>query len=406
MKRRIQAPATALVALVLSAGIGFADAGFQRVAAPAATIPFELATRHIIVQVTINKSRPLSFVLDTGANAAIVRIDTAKELGLKLEGSLNVGGAGSGVQTGYFVRNATWNLVGLRSDPQAVQMAIPLTELPAGMGRHVDGIIGGEFIRRFVIELDYQARALKLHDPEDFRYTGNGEKLPLELDANNHPVITARVTPLNGSPLERKFLFDIGSGGALVLHSPFVREHALLDNLTTIPAIGAAGAGGKVAGFVGRVSRLQIGRFAIDRPITMFSQDKAGAFANAALAGNIGAQIAMRFRVFLDYGRRQLILEPTPALGNPFDRAFSGMAIRTGPPDYRTFRVTEILPQGPAKDAGIQIGDVIASVDGVPADKLTLTVLNEMFEKTSTYEVVVRRGDQSVTVKLTPRRLI
>jgi hypothetical protein len=406
MNRRIAAPAAVLLALVLSAGLGAAHSGFQRVAAPAVTIPFELATGHIIVRATINKSRPLSFVLDTGANVAIVRIDTAKELGLKLEGNLSVGGAGSGVQTGYFVRNASWNLVGLRSDPQPVVMAIPLTELPAGMGRHVDGIIGGEFIRRFVIEIDYQARSLKLHDPGEFRYTGSGETLPLELDANNHPEITAKVTPLDGKPIERKFLFDIGSGGALVLHSPFVREHALLDNLTTIPVIGAAGAGGKVAGFVGRVSRLQIGRFTMERPITMFSQDRAGAFANAARAGNIGARIAMRFRVFLDYGRRQMILEPTPTLGDPFDRAFSGMAIRTGPPDYRTFKIAELLPQGPAKDAGIQVGDVITSVDGVPADKLTLTTLNEMFEKTNTYEIVLRRGEQLVTVKLTPKRLI
>ncbi len=43
--------------------------------APATTIPFEVANRHIVVQVKVNNSRPLSFVLDTGANRAIVRLE-------------------------------------------------------------------------------------------------------------------------------------------------------------------------------------------------------------------------------------------------------------------------------------------------------------------------------------------
>jgi hypothetical protein len=37
-------------------------------AARSVSIPFEIAaTRHILLKVSVNKSRPLSFVLDTGA---------------------------------------------------------------------------------------------------------------------------------------------------------------------------------------------------------------------------------------------------------------------------------------------------------------------------------------------------
>jgi hypothetical protein len=35
------------------------------------TIPFELVTRHIVLKVSINNSRPLSFVLDTGDKYAV-----------------------------------------------------------------------------------------------------------------------------------------------------------------------------------------------------------------------------------------------------------------------------------------------------------------------------------------------
>ena len=100
----------AAVALIVSLVIVTA---FNPAPAPPVTIPFEVATRHIIVKVTVNNSRPLAFVLDTGANTAIVRMATATELGLSLEGSAKTGGVGGGAQTGRLVKNATWSLVGL-----------------------------------------------------------------------------------------------------------------------------------------------------------------------------------------------------------------------------------------------------------------------------------------------------
>lgn len=138
----------------------------------------------------------------------------------------------------------------------------------------------------------------------------------------------------------------------------------------------------------------------------MFSQDRAGSFANAALAGNIGAQIATRFRLLLDYGRKRIFLEPSATFGAPFDRALSGLALRADGPDYRLFRVHEVLEQSPATDAGILEGDIITAVDGAPASQFTLTRLYELFEKPATYNVAIRRGDRTLVVKLSPRRMV
>ena len=87
------------------------------------------------------------------------------------------------------------------------------------------------------------------------------------------------------------------------------------------------------------MTALQIGSFRINNPITLLSEASAGAFADDTLAGNIGAQIANRFRRFLDYGRRRIILEPSSAFGNPYDRAFSRLALRAEGADYRALRV-------------------------------------------------------------------
>ena len=379
----------------------------QQAAATAVRIPFELATRHVILQVKVNGSRPLSFVLDSGADVALVRLDVAKELGLALHGSVRTGGAGPGTQEGKLVNDATWSLVGFESFSQPLVFALPLEVLPSAMGRNIDGIIGGRFIRQFVLELDYEAKAITLHDTATFKYSGKGETLPLSFTGNGHPVVTATVTPAGGVPLERQFLLDIGSGQALALHSPFVAEQNLLkDPSSTIRSIGAAGAGGRTAGRLGRIDSLQIGSYKIEKPIVMFSEDKAGAFANVALAGNIGAQVTMRFRTFFDYGRRQISLEPSGAFGKPFDRAFSGVALRALGDDYRTFRVLEVLERSPATEAGIREGDIITAIDGKPPDALTLSAIHEMFERPVTYRVTLRRGRSTVTVTLTPRPLV
>jgi hypothetical protein len=378
-----------------------------QVRAPAAvTIPFDLVNHHVVVKATVNTSRPLSFVLDTGASQAIVRSDVAKALNLTLAGGVTSRGAGPGVQAGHRVRDATWSLVGLEGFVQPVSLALPLAELPPALGMDLDGIIGGEFIRQFVLELDYQARVIRLHDPSSFTYSGRGETLPLEFTPGGHAVVTATVTP-SDTPVERKFMLDIGSGLALALHSPFVREHHLPGpQAKTIRVIGAAGAGGRSAGRLGRVAALQIGSFTIRNPIALFSEDTAGAFADTSLAGNIGAQVAARFRTFFDYGRRRIILEPAPTFGDPFDRAFAGIAIRADAPGYHTFRVNELLEDSPAADAGLEVGDIITSIDGVAAAELTLTAINDMLEKPVARQLIVKRGDRTIPIALTPKRLI
>ena len=84
----------------------------SKVAVPssAVTIPFEMVNRHIVLKAQVDNSRPLSFVLDTGDQFSIINLDRAKELGLKLQGEVRVGGAGSAVSTGAFVRDSLFTI--------------------------------------------------------------------------------------------------------------------------------------------------------------------------------------------------------------------------------------------------------------------------------------------------------
>jgi aspartyl protease/PDZ domain-containing protein len=390
-----------------AAGLHYAQAPVASANKPVATIPFKLVTRHIVVQVKVNDSRPLSFIFDTGDKVGIIDIERAGELGLSLQGQIRVGGAGADTLLGAYVRGATWKLQGFEEFSQPLTMAIPLGRMAARFGHDFDGIIGSDFIKQFVVEVDYQARVLKLHDKEKFVYAGSGETVPIKLDGHGYPIIEAEVTPQRGPSFKGKFILDLGSGGALALHSPTVKEHRLLEsNDKTIRVIGAGGAGGATFGRLGRISELRIGRFKFAGPPVLFSEDKAGAFASSALAGNIGQRIAGKFKVFLDYEHERIVLEPTAALNAPFDQANSGLALTTEGKDYSTFRVTDVLENSPASEAGLLKDDVIVKVDNRSVSEIGITGLGEMFEKSKTYRLTIRRGDKTTKVQLSPRKLI
>jgi len=65
-----------------------------------------------------------------------------------------------------------------------------------------------------------------------------------------------------------------------------------------------------------------------------------------------------------------------------------------------------VLENSPASEIGLQKDDVILSVNGQPAAAFTLSKLNEMFEKPVPYKLTIRRGEQTLELTLTPRRLI
>jgi hypothetical protein len=56
------------------------------------------------------------------------------------------------------------------------------------MWRKVAGLIGHDFISRFITEIDYDSLALTLRDPATFIYAGRGTALPMGL-AGNCPTI-------------------------------------------------------------------------------------------------------------------------------------------------------------------------------------------------------------------------
>jgi predicted aspartyl protease len=410
MNRRtaLQSRLLALLAIVaLCAAARGQDA--QREAAPkpaagqtVAQIPVELSGSQVFLRLRVNGSEPLWFGLDTGASATVINTTTAEALGLKLEGSHQTTGAGGQAQSST-VRGVRLDIGGARLEDLSV-MTIALTSIENAMGHRMDGILGSEFFRRYVVELDYERLLINLYEPAGFEYRGRGESLPLTF-ALNHPYVRAKVAMPGREPVEGRFVLDTGSNFPLILLDSFVREKRLAESPAKTLKVTGRGVGGEVAMPVGRTGRLLLGSYSLENPVTSFPQ--SGWFAREGAAGNIGGAILRRFKVTFDYSRSRLFLEPYERLDAPFEYDMSGLQFVTESPSFKTVTILRVLSDSPAAEAGLRQGDELVSIGGRPVTDFKLAALREMLRRPDVrYELRVRRGAETVSAELRTRRLI
>ena len=371
----------------------------------AVKIPFDLYANIPFVQARVNNSPPLWFMLDTGAGGSALDAARARRLGLKYLDNANIKGMGGTVKGGY-LGGATFKLPGVEVFDQKV-FTLPMEFMRARVGRPVDGIIGYDLFRLFVVEIDYGARTISLHDPRTYEYKGDGEVVPFTLRKNT-PYATARLELPGHGTIEGKFEIDTGADWLVSINAPFAAKHRLAELLTAKTGTQTgAGAGGETPYFAARVAGVSLGRFRFENPIITVSGDTKGSGADAESDGQLGGDLFRRFRVVFDYSRGRMILEPNGHLSEPFESDMSGLDIVAEGADLRTFTVNAVEPGSPAAEAGIREEDTILAVDGRPARDFDLDQLAGHFTTAGKeHELTIRRGSQTLKVRMKLRRLI
>ncbi|HKO41955.1 MAG TPA: retropepsin-like aspartic protease [Pyrinomonadaceae bacterium] len=301
----------------------------------ALAIPFELDDNLIYVPVSINGSKPLSFILDTGA-FTIVDLSRALELGVKLNHKGQTGGIGEQQQDVFLgAENVSFGLPGVTLSNQRL-LAVPLKKVEEcvdvfvvdengrdtastqaslkGARRKVDGILGAEFFYKFVVEIDYASRLINVYEAGDYKYKGRGEKLGLEVTPQ-HIFVKAQVFAQGRQALPVKLMVDTGGAMAIALSRRFTDEHQLLppmERLTATPVCGIAGMMNEKS-MLGEIDALQLGSLKIVSPLAEFRR----APLDYEFDGYLGGAVFRRYKVIFDYSRRLMIMEPA---GSKVDR--------------------------------------------------------------------------------------
>lgn len=359
-------------------------------------IPFERVGNFIYLRARVNDSAQLWFLLDTGATASYFDVEQAKALGLGRHD---------------FVKGVSLDFPGVKLLNQKL---LP-QRLGFGIynGHAVDGLLGYDFISRFVIEIDYVNHTVSLHEPNSYNYSGSGEVVQLNMleddSGGKVPLVRVRITPPGRASLEGKFIADTAVRSAVSFNTPFVAANKLLQSArqTLQVPLGGGAMMRESKQSIGRVSNIQLGRFSLKKPVAIFFQDKQGIVASPEFDGVIGNEILRRFKVIFDYSRQQMILEPNRYISDSEEYDMSGMLLIAEGKDFKTFKVSRIVENSPATVAGLHEGDIISVVDGKPASQLTLEQVRQMFKlKGRSYRLTINHAGQNIQTKIKLRRLI
>ena len=327
-------------------------------------VPFEVHNGHIYVRVKLNGKGPYTMLFDSGG-VNVLFPSTVKALGLKPEGALPGAGVGDAKQDVGLVKVAKLDIGGIVVDDQLFATLALDEALQRIEGQdQIAGLVGYELFKRFPVRIDYERSTLVFYEPTAFKYAGGGVRLPFRFHGHV-PQVEGSVDGIAGS-----FDIDTGARTSLTLAAPFVDRNALTTKYgAATELIAGAGVGGPSRALLARATTLRLGDIEIAKPVTFLSVAKAGAFADPALAGNVGYGVLRQFNIVFDYSNSVLWFERNANHGQPdaYDRA--GLWVERGPKGYE---LVEVVKAGPAADAGLKSGDVVTSVDGKPVAAVPL----------------------------------
>jgi len=257
-------------------------------------LPFKLRQGALMVETRINGSEPLSFKLDSGFGITVIHPDLVEKLNLRPAGHLTISGIAADEQAGMFA-GAVFDFQGLSFSPRRVA-ALPSEAQRRRRAR--DGILGADFFRRFVVELDFSNRVLRLSQPAGFAYSGGGEVLPISFKRDT-PIIQATIVPIGGEAITGPFEIDTGCDDCVCMGHEFVTANRLLESTNNGANDQRHGVGGSADIRAGKLKELRLGSQLVKEPSANFFL--GGSPAGEGQAGHIGLGALQRFRVVFDY---------------------------------------------------------------------------------------------------------
>jgi hypothetical protein len=374
-------------------GQSFHDA---TVAGGSTTVPLQIVNNHVYASVMLDGRGPYTFVLDSGGDY-IVTPEVAGALSAKTSGAMQLGGVGNTTEGAAFTRIESIK-VGNATVRRPYMLVLPIaTGFGMAEGMRIDGMIGYQFLARFLTTIDYADSKLTLATPSATPATAPGAAaVPFFFD-NTIPRISIGVDNVTTDGE-----VDTGARGGISLSTPFVEAHPAIAALAkTAPGVEGFGVGGPSYARLGRIPNLQIGPYTITNSIASFGIQSKGAMADPFNPANVGGAILRRFDVTFDYAHHQLLLAKNATFDAPatFDR--SGLFIID---DKGAYTIISVFPGSAGASAGLAKGDVILKVNGAAASVDSLAALRSILSGPAGTNVQLHvrsaAGERDTTIKL------
>jgi predicted aspartyl protease len=300
--------------------------------------------------------RPFVMMLDTGASVSVITPGMARELGVRVRRNK---------ETPY--RRATrlgrdlqfW--IDTRSSDTASRTGWEY------------GLLGGEFLDDYVLEIDFPGKRVRFLDPKRYQVPG-------QVAAEDERVVAVKMTSsrllvpveVNGKPTQ--VLLDTGDPGPGVISGKVAREVGI--DVDSLPEFGSVGTViGSMQTHLYEEKSFRFAGFALGE-VPLLVAPKGWYNQAGPNDSTVGYDVLAPFVIRIDYPRKRLWLKRVSDAPVTFIGADYGLARRTGafmsgvPGGWAVWGV---LPGSPAEKLGVRVGDVIVSPSSPgapPADEV------------------------------------
>ncbi|MBV8491203.1 MAG: retropepsin-like domain-containing protein, partial [Candidatus Eremiobacteraeota bacterium] len=308
-----------------------------------ATMPTQVINNHVyLTNVRLGGHGPYTFVLDSGGDY-IVTPTVASAIQARSAGALQLQGVGNATEGATFAHIPSI-AIGNAVIRNQYALVLPIaTGFGVAEGMRIDGMLGYQFLARFLTTIDYAGATLTLAMPTASPPAQGAAAMQFFLDGTI-PRINVNVNDVTVSAE-----VDTGNRAGLELSSAFLGAHPGIAALAkTGTGVTGFGVGGPSYARLGRIATLQIGPYQIANSVALFSDQKTGALADPFNPANVGGAIWRRFTLTFDYARQELWLAKNPNFDQPFNYDRSGLFLID---DHGAYLVLSVLAGTPAAAA-------------------------------------------------------
>ena len=275
-----------------------------------ATLPFLQDEGSVILQIRLNdKSRRLSFLLDTGADGMAIRKNLADSLNLDISHAQTANVVGGQKQ----VEISSGNTVFLTDSVSLTNQNIAIFE---NVRDNIDGIIGLNLVKQYITQIDFDKKLIYLYSFGDFGYADGGSVV--EVGTQYGLISIPGILNLTGKKeIAGTFVIDTGASYHLIAFSHFVRKNRLLLSGFKPESSGSTiSLGHATPVYNGKASEFVIGNgiMQADMPVTLQASTGKGQDDRKIPDGSVGIQFLNRYNLTIDLLKKEIYLIPRKIL--------------------------------------------------------------------------------------------
>ncbi|MFV8370268.1 PDZ domain-containing protein [Flavobacterium sp. LB2R40] len=397
----------------------FAQEGFQfENDSDRISVPFKLINNLVFVPIKVNGIE-LNFLLDTGvAETILFSLEEKKEVRFFNAEKILLKGLGSQEAVeGLKSTNNILEFSSLKNTSHMLYIVLdPEFNLSSHIGIPVNGIIGYQFFRNNLVEINYEKKKVIVYKESKKNRTKIEKKfsiIPITLEKSK-PYLKSTVFQDNKA-VPVKLLIDIGNSDAIWLFQD--RSEFIKVPLKNFDDFLGRGFSGDVEGKRGKIQKFQMADFEFNNPVVAFPDTTS--IRNVSMVpdrmGSVGGEIMKRFTVVFDYQNQQMYLKKNRDYHAPFSYNKSGVEIQhnglqwvqetvrmetvplgakynensgvkmTNEFKYKfqlkpIYEIAHVRKNSPAAKAGLQKGDIIILINNNVTHKYSLQEINSMFK--------------------------